>query len=176
MLERPAFSINLQNCTGCKTCIIACKDKNNLGQAVRWRRVVEVSGGDWQQHDDGTYTQQVFAYYVSLSCNHCEAPICVRTCPTTAMHKDKQGIVTVDPSKCIGCRYCEWACPYSAPQFDSQANKMTKCDLCQDNWIKIYYPPAWLRALLGPWNLGPMKRCWPIVMTPALSLHCRSRV
>ena len=74
----------------------------------------------------------MFSYYTSVSCNHCQNPVCVKVCPTTAMHKDEQGIVSVDPDKCVGCRYCEWNCPYSAPQYDKQMGRMTKCDFCKD--------------------------------------------
>ena len=132
MHNRPSFFLDTQICTGCKTCIIACKDKNDLPPGVRWRRVVEFTGGDWSHHKDGTVSQNVFAYYISVGCNHCREPICVEVCPTTAMHQNDRGIVTVDPGKCVGCRYCEWACPYSAPQFDTSIEQMTKCDFCED--------------------------------------------
>jgi anaerobic dimethyl sulfoxide reductase subunit B (iron-sulfur subunit) len=112
--------------------MIACKDKNNLPMGVRWRRVVEFAGGDWVRLVDGTFSPNVFAYYISVSCNHCQDPICVQSCPSTAMNQDDHGIVTVDPQKCLGCRYCEWACPYSAPQFDEALGQMTKCDFCRE--------------------------------------------
>ncbi len=132
MLNKPAFFLDTQTCTGCKTCIIACKDKNDLPLGVRWRRVVEFAGGDWVRRTDGTFTQNVFAYYISVSCNHCQDPICVQACPSTAMNQDEHGIVSVNPDKCLGCRYCEWACPYSAPQFDESLGQMTKCDFCRE--------------------------------------------
>jgi anaerobic dimethyl sulfoxide reductase subunit B (iron-sulfur subunit) len=136
MLKKPAFFLDIQICTGCKTCIIACKDKNDLPMGIRWRRVVEFTGGDWICRADGTFTHNVFAYYISVSCNHCQDPICVQACPSTAMNQDAQGIVTVDPEKCLGCRYCEWACPYSAPQFDESQRQMTKCDFCRDKLMQ----------------------------------------
>ena len=89
-------------------------------------------GGEWLPVGDA-FEQNVFAYYVSLSCNHCENPVCANGCPTQAMHKDENGIVSIDESRCVGCRYCEWNCPYGAPQFDPQRKKMTKCDFCRDN-------------------------------------------
>ena len=98
-------------CNGCKACQIACKDKHDTPIGVNWRRVVEYSGGTWNVNPDGTFNQDVFTYYTSISCNHCENPICVQVCPTTAMHKEEGGIVKVDPTKCVGCRFCEWACP-----------------------------------------------------------------
>jgi anaerobic dimethyl sulfoxide reductase subunit B (iron-sulfur subunit) len=132
MLKKPTFFLDTQTCTGCKTCIIACKDKNDLPMSVRWRRVVEFTGGDWVSRTDGTYSHNVFAYYISVSCNHCRDPICVQSCPSTAMNQDDHGIVSVNPEKCLGCRYCEWACPYSAPQFDQSTGQMTKCDFCRE--------------------------------------------
>ena len=112
--------------------MIACKDKNDLPMGVRWRRVVEFAGGDWDRLEDGTFSQNVFAYYISVSCNHCQDPICVQVCPSTAMNQDDHGIVSVNSQKCLGCRYCEWACPYSAPQFDEALGQMTKCDFCRE--------------------------------------------
>jgi anaerobic dimethyl sulfoxide reductase subunit B (iron-sulfur subunit) len=131
-LKRPAFYLDTQICTGCKTCMVACKDKNDLEPGVRWRRVFEYSGGEWLCEPDGTFRQDVFAYYISVSCNHCAEPICVEVCPTTAMTQDENGIVTVDQTRCMGCRYCEWACPYGAPQYQRDRGVMTKCDFCRD--------------------------------------------
>jgi anaerobic dimethyl sulfoxide reductase subunit B (iron-sulfur subunit) len=109
--------------------MIACIDKHDLPPGVLWRRVTEYCGGDWLRQADGTYTQSVFAYYLSIACNHCENPICVRSCPTTAKHKDAPGIVSVDHEKCGGCRFGDWACPYSAPQYDADLGKMTNVRL-----------------------------------------------
>lgn len=127
------FAFDQSLCTGCKACQIACKDKNDLPVGITWRRVVEYSGGEWRQDPvDTSYHQDVWTYYTSIACNHCADPICVAVCPSTAMRKGENGIVAVDPSVCIGCRYCEMACPYGAPQFDAAAGVMTKCDLCRD--------------------------------------------
>ena len=125
------FSFDQTKCNGCKACQIACKDKHDLPVGVTWRRVAEYSGGTWQEDED-TAVPNVFAYYTSMACNHCENPICVQVCPTTAMTVRDDGTVYVDDEKCVGCRYCEWACPYSAPQFNAETGHMTKCDLCAD--------------------------------------------
>lgn len=125
------FSFDQTKCNGCKACQIACKDKHDLPVGVTWRRVAEYSGGTWQE-DEHTAVPNVFAYYTSMACNHCENPICVQVCPTTAMTVRDDGTVFVDDEKCVGCRYCEWACPYSAPQFNAETGHMTKCDLCAD--------------------------------------------
>lgn len=131
-MKQPAFYIDITACTGCKTCAVACMDGHDTPPKIMWRRVVEYAGGTWVEQPDGTYSQNVFAYYISVACNHCENPVCVQVCPTTAMHKDEQGIVWVDHDKCVGCRYCEWNCPYSSPQYDKSLGKMTKCDFCRD--------------------------------------------
>lgn len=132
MPKRPAFYLDTQICIGCKTCMVSCKDKNDLESGVRWRRVVEYTGGEWRPMPDGTFSQNVFSYYISVSCNHCSEPICVEVCPTTAMNQDEHGIVSIDSVKCMGCRYCQWACPYSAPQYHTGSGRMSKCDLCRD--------------------------------------------
>lgn len=120
-------------CTGCKACVIACKDKHDLPVGVSWRRVAEYTGGSWVVNEaEGTATNSVFSYYTSVSCNHCADPICVEVCPSTAMHKGENGIVAVDPDICIGCKYCAMACPYGAPQYNSEKGVMTKCDFCAD--------------------------------------------
>lgn len=144
MIKNPAFYFNSDKCTGCKTCMIACIDKHNSPLGTLWRRVLEYSGGDWMPVGRA-FRHNVFAYYVSISCNHCENAVCVNGCPTGAMNKDEYGIVSVNGDKCVGCRYCEWNCPYGAPQFDPDLKKMTKCDFCRDNLLSGE-PPACIAA------------------------------
>ena len=82
--NRPAFHVDSSICSGCKACQIACKDRNDLADGIRWRRVYEVAGGEW--HQEGTaWRPDIFAYHLSLSCNHCKRPICVECCPSGAM-------------------------------------------------------------------------------------------
>jgi len=131
MSPRPGFLVDLANCTGCKACQVACKDKHDLAPGVLWRRVVEVAGGEWVRRGS-LFIDETYTYYMSVACMHCERPICAEVCPTRAMAKGPDGIVAVDADRCMGCRYCEWACPYAAPQFDAAAGVMTKCDLCRD--------------------------------------------
>ena len=127
------FYIDSSRCTGCKPCQVACKDKNQLPIGVNFRRVYEYAGGSWTQVGKDIWRQDVFAYYLSVSCNHCADPACTKVCPTGAMHKrTKDGLVVVDEQICIGCRYCEMACPYGAPQYNSEKKHMTKCDGCYE--------------------------------------------
>lgn len=139
-----AFTFDASACSGCKACQVACKDKNNLPLGVLWRRVYEVSGGSWQRFGDAWVTD-VFAYNLSVSCNHCIHPKCAGVCPTDAYIVREDGIVTIDESKCMGCGYCNWACPYGAPQFNPELGKMTKCNFCFDN-IDAGLPPACVTA------------------------------
>jgi len=139
-----AFTFDASACTGCKACQIACKDKNNLPVGALWRRVYEVSGGSWQQQNDA-WTTDVFAYNLSIACNHCVHPKCAGVCPTDAYVQREDGVVYIDESKCMGCGYCAWACPYTAPRYNPELGHMTKCDLCYDN-LDAGLPPACVAA------------------------------
>jgi len=131
MTKRYGFYLDTSSCTGCKACQIACKDKNDLPVGILWRRVVEIQGGDWLPRGKAWLTT-AFTYFVSAACMHCEMPICVEVCPTKALGQRDDGIVLIDSDRCMGCRYCEMACPYKAPQFNLTQNVMTKCDFCYD--------------------------------------------
>ena len=136
------FYFDSASCSGCKTCQVACKDKNNLAVGINWRRVYEVSGGTWEQKPEGGWIPRLSTYNLSIACNHCEDPSCVKACPTRALYKQTEnGLVLIDPKKCVGCRYCEWACPYGALQYDEDLGIMTKCDFCKD-YIEVGNPPS----------------------------------
>lgn len=125
------FHFNARRCTGCKTCMLACKDYRNLPSTISFRQVYEYAGGSWLQDGRGLWTQDCFAYYVSVACNHCSDPACVKVCPTGAMHKGDGGLVSVDHKKCIGCGYCALSCPYRAPKVDREQGFSAKCDGCE---------------------------------------------
>lgn len=135
-----AFTFDASGCSGCKACQAACKDKNNLPPGVLWRRIYEVGGGKWT-HSGDAWTSTVYAYNLSMACNHCVHPKCAGVCPVNAYTVREDGIVLLDSSKCIGCGYCAWACPYGAPQYDRSMGAMTKCNLCYDN-LDAGLPPA----------------------------------
>jgi anaerobic dimethyl sulfoxide reductase subunit B len=132
MAKQLAFYLDTTACTRCKTCQIACKDKNDTPPGVLWRRVFQYGGGSWVKQDAVLVPNNVFSYAISIACMHCEDPICVEVCPTGASIKRHDGVVYVDQNVCIGCRYCEWACPYGARHFDQAKGSMTKCDFCRD--------------------------------------------
>ncbi len=139
-----AFTLDAGACSGCKACQAACKDKNDLPPGVLWRRVIEVSGGEWTQNGSA-WINTVFAYNLSMACNHCVHPKCAGVCPTNAYHVRDDGIVLLDSSKCVGCGYCNWACPYAVPQFNQVRGVMTKCNFCCDA-IDVGQSPACVAA------------------------------
>lgn len=132
MSNQLGFCIEQDQCIGCFTCQIACKDKNNLDLGQNFRRVREFAGGGYTKTGEA-YQQNVYAYWISLSCNHCENPKCLENCPTGAISKRAEdGVVLINRDRCIGCGYCTWSCPYGAPQLNTKTGKMGKCDFCQD--------------------------------------------
>jgi anaerobic dimethyl sulfoxide reductase subunit B (iron-sulfur subunit) len=132
MAKQLAFYFDASACIGCKTCQVACQDKNNLSAGMKWRRVFDYGGGGWLPKGAVMVPSNVYNYYVSTACMHCEQPICADVCPSAAITKRDDGVVLIDQDKCIGCRYCEWACPYGAPVFDEAKGVMTKCTFCED--------------------------------------------
>jgi len=107
-MTRYAMVIDLTRCIGCTACIAACKMKNGLPKGVQWNNMV--------YDEQGTYPN-VRRLLMPKACQQCADPPCVKVCPTGASHKRADGIVLVDYSKCIGCKYCIAVCPYDARQF-----------------------------------------------------------
>ena len=132
MSKQLAFYFEQKHCTGCFTCQIACKDKNNLEVGERFRKVYEITGGNYIRKGNAII-QDIYAFWISVSCNHCIDPICVKKCPTGALKKRlEDGIVILDKNKCVGCTSCVKSCPYEAIQYDSNIMKVSKCDFCLD--------------------------------------------
>lgn len=136
MNSQLAFVIDTTKCINCKTCEIACKDIHGAGSGVRMRRVRSF------ESEEAPSTKVI---NVSMSCNHCEDPVCAANCPATAYHKRSDGVVLHSPERCIGCRYCTWVCPYGAPQYDESAGRIRKCDLCIDQ-LDLGEDPACVEA------------------------------
>lgn len=138
------------DCIGCRACEIACKDKNGLAAGPRFRRVMYVEGG--------TYPD-VYAYKVNVACNHCMEPACLPTCPTGAIFKRKKdGIVDIDSTLCIGCRRCEAACPYGAPQFDPADEIVKKCNMCVDEIEAGRKPYCVMACMMRVLDIGPIDK------------------
>jgi DMSO reductase iron-sulfur subunit len=120
--------IDLEFCIGCNACTMGCKAENNTPLGVDYTRVIEIEEGEFR---DTSKAPNMALTFVPMPCMHCGRPACQAACPVGAITKRKEdGIVLIDKDKCIGCRYCAWACPYGAPQFNAEARVMEKCTLC----------------------------------------------
>ena len=114
MGKQLGYSFNADDCIGCKACEIACKNENQTPSHIRWRKVNKIAPD----------------LFLSVSCNHCDTPECFRVCPERAFTKRQDGIVEIDESRCNGCQLCVSACPYHAPQFNPETQKVSKCQMC----------------------------------------------
>src|SRR3972149_2753407 len=116
------WRIDLTRCTGCRSCQVACRSENNTGSvSFRWVFFEET----------GTYPSPALEF-VSMACTHGAPPACRAACPVGAITKDPaNGLVNIDPALCIGCKRCAWACPYGAPQYNSDAGQVQKCSGCK---------------------------------------------
>lgn len=147
-MQQLGWSIDLDKCTGCDSCSIACKSENNtrpiespmpfknqrgvLPDHVSYRWVVKKNGGIYP---NPTLT------FVTSACNHCEHPACLASCPVAdasdpsnennaIFKRAADGIVLINQDTCIGCKNCTQSCPYGAPQFNSVTEKVEKCTFC----------------------------------------------
>jgi len=116
------FSVDLGRCVGCGACVLACRLENGWSSDNPWRRVLPLN---LRRRPGGP------TYFLSVACHHCEQPACVAACPSRAYEKRADGVVTHHEARCVGCRYCEMACPFGAPKYDASAGVMTKCDFCR---------------------------------------------
>lgn len=119
-MARWAMAIDLDRCTGCQACVVACQVENNVpptgadqaeaGRAISWLRLVPFR--------EGEHGTRPGLRLIPLPCQHCEHPPCVKVCPVGATQPDDEGLVAQIYPRCIGCRYCTTACPYTVRQFN----------------------------------------------------------
>ncbi|MBR2790617.1 MAG: 4Fe-4S dicluster domain-containing protein [Eggerthellaceae bacterium] len=112
MAKHYGIVIDTELCHGCHACALACRVENNVPNDIWWNRIM-TDGGEGPHTFRGTYGNG-YKIYLPLMCQHCENPACVKVCPVGATYKDAEtGVVRQDYDKCIGCRMCMAACPYT---------------------------------------------------------------
>jgi len=138
--KQHGFYFNADNCIACHACEAACSEKNDNPAHISFRSVGFVEGGTYPAY------QRI---NISMACNHCDDPVCLKGCPTRAYTKYAEyGAVLQDPDICFGCGYCTWVCPYNAPQLDPVKGQVSKCNMCVDR-LEVGLKPACVSACLG---------------------------
>jgi DMSO reductase iron-sulfur subunit len=144
--KQHGFYFNADHCIACHACESACSEKNNLPAHLAFRAVGYVEGGSWPDYR---------RLNISMACNHCDDPVCLKGCPTRAYTKFAEyGAVLQDPDICFGCGYCTWVCPYNAPQLDPVAGHVQKCNMCVDRLEAGLKPACASACLAGALDFG----------------------
>ncbi len=130
------YALNLTRCIGCRKCVHACVAENNQSRSpeIQYIRVLEMPRGTTNvekgnHHYDHPTVPSDDHYYMPVQCHQCANPPCVKVCPVEATWQEADGITVIDYDWCIGCRYCEAACPYWARRFNFTKPKLPKKDL-----------------------------------------------
>lgn len=119
------YCLSLTRCNGNRKCVEACVKENNLSRdpQIQYIKVLELDKGSFDLEKSNLYfspdkVPQKDKFYMPVQCNQCDDPPCTKACPVEATWKEKDGIVVIDYDWCIGCRYCQAACPYEARHFN----------------------------------------------------------
>jgi formate dehydrogenase iron-sulfur subunit len=121
--EQYAFEVDVDRCTSCQACVVACHRLNGLDASESWRDV------DILLNAPGPSAPSRQA--ITRACHHCADPACAHGCPTLAYEKDAEtGVVRHLDDQCIGCSYCVMKCPYDVPKYNARLGIVRKCDMC----------------------------------------------
>ena len=131
-----AMIIDTTKCTGCGACADACHLRNNLPKGVSYIHIYA------KNEDQGQW-------FMPVQCQHCAHAPCETVCPTHATYHTQDGVVLINEKLCVGCRYCEVACPYSARRFDEVRGVVDKCWLCMDYVLGGGEPACVHACILG---------------------------
>ncbi len=128
-MTRYAIVTDLNRCVGCLACSAACKLANGVLPGNFWNKTLRV-GPNLKEGGSGQWPD-VEMYFLTLQCQHCKNPECVKVCPTGASYKAADGTIQVDKEKCIGCQFCVMSCPYGVRYLNEEQGVVEKCTLCQ---------------------------------------------
>ena len=124
-------------CIGCKACVVACREANDLpadpGPFPDPIYQAPIDLNDQTKNIIKLYKDAETVSYMKVQCMHCVDPSCASACMLGALSKDRLGIVSWEGSRCVGCRYCQMACPFNIPKFEWHARnpRIVKCELCR---------------------------------------------
>jgi formate dehydrogenase iron-sulfur subunit len=128
--------IDLSRCSGCNSCALACKESNDLPYADIVPKALGARTYTFvEAYQVANNQRQIVTRYVKRQCMHCLDAACVSACPAAAMHNSGEGPVIYRADRCLGCRYCEVACPFGIPRFDwdnSITPRINKCWMCYE--------------------------------------------
>jgi len=145
--------IDTTTCIGCKACEAACQEWNDLktvatSQEGSYQTLPHLDADFWNliRFNEREVDGGLMWLMRKDQCMHCAEPGCLEACPAPgAIVQYGNGIVDVDPSKCIGCGYCSTGCPFDVPKFHKTTGKMAKCTLCVDR-VEVGLEPACIKA------------------------------
>ena len=123
-----AIATDLNRCVGCLACSVTCKVVTDVPIGSYWNKVLRIGPNP---KFEGAEFPDVEMYFLTVQCQHCADPECVKVCPTGASHKLEDGTVQIDKSKCIGCQFCAMSCPYGVRYLNEEERVVEKCTLCE---------------------------------------------
>ena len=123
-----AIVTDLNRCVGCLACSVACKAVNDVEAGNFWNKTLRIGPN---KKTDSYDAIDMDMYYLTVQCQHCKDPECVKVCPTEASHIAEDGTVQIDKSKCIGCQFCAMSCPYGVRYLNEEERVVEKCTLCE---------------------------------------------
>lgn len=136
VVARYALIIDTTRCVGCGACQKACQIANDLPEGSSYIHFV-------------TQGDPVRPTFLPVQCQHCANPPCASVCPARATYHTEEGVVLVKEKKCVGCKYCQVACPYQARIFDEERGVADKCWLCLDDVLAGKNPACVDACVMG---------------------------